>query len=332
MMLSVKLKMNRRPKSIIKKIVPKFVLYKLWNSFSRLKTIKAKKIFEQASERPIWLGCDLLEHLQRKYPFSPPTGYDPESLQNRGKKRAEEILSLIPAKSEKINTFLELGCWDGMVSCGLQRKGKKTTAIDNRTKGFDERALSEGVALLEMDAAHLQFEDESFDFIFSYDSFEHFYEPEIVLQEAIRVVKRGGYIYLFFGPMYMSAYGLHIYNTISVPYCQFLFSKELLKNFVKAKEIKSSQKGSYVEKNVEPFPFETDNWVAENPLNGWSLEDYRRLFSKYSHRLKKIKYYEILDPRHVDLIQKYPSCFKSKTKCFDNLIVSDIEVLFKKIG
>ena len=36
-----------------------------------------------------------------------------------------------------------------------------------------------------MDAAKLQFKDESFDFVFSYDTFEHFAKPELVLQEAM---------------------------------------------------------------------------------------------------------------------------------------------------
>jgi hypothetical protein len=69
-----------------------------------------------------------------------------------------------------------------------------------------------------------------------------------------------------------------------------------------------------------------------NHINGWSLEDYRKLWELYSHLLKKIKYSEVFDISHLDLIMKYPSCFKSKTKNFDNLITSGIEVLFKKIS
>ena len=74
-----------------------------------------------------------------------------------------------------------------------------------------------------MDAANMQFEDETFDFVFSYDAFEHFASPENVLLEAIRVVRKRGYIYLEFGPLYYSPYGEHAYRSITVPYCQFLF-------------------------------------------------------------------------------------------------------------
>lgn len=302
--------MDRRLKSIIKKTVPKFVLYKAWNVFSRLATIKARKSFERAPETPVWLGQDILESLQNEYPFPPDYGYDPQSLEQRGKERANEILGLIRTKSEKVNTFLELGCWDGMVSCCLQRMGKTTTAIDSRSEGFDERAVRGGVTLLQMDAVHLRFEDESFDFVFSYDAFEHFADPELVLQEAIRVVKREGYIYLVFGPLYMSPMGLHAYRSITVPYCQFLFPKELLKDFVNAR-------------GLMPVDFAQ--------VNGCSLEEFRRLWNRYSYRLKTIGYYEIPDISHLDLIMKYPSCFKSKTKYFDNLMVSSIEILLKKI-
>jgi len=130
------------------------------------------------------------------------------------------------------------------------------------------------------------------------------------LEEAIRVVRTGGYIYLNFAPLYMSPYGLHVYRLITIPYCQFLFPKELLQQFANAKGL-----------SAMPFP----------DVNGWTLEDFRKLWNQYSHILKRTMYYERLNVSHLDLIMKYPSCFKSKNKYFDNFIVSSIEVLFKKI-
>lgn len=120
-----------------------------------------------------------------------------------------------------------------------------------------------------MNADDMQFENESFDFVFSYDGFEHFAQPDRVFQEAIRVVKKGGYIYLEFGPHYMSPFGEHAYRSISVPYCQFLFSKTLINDFV-------NQKG------LKPVDF--------NDVNGWSLENYRKLWKKYFHMLDTVRY------------------------------------------
>jgi ubiquinone/menaquinone biosynthesis C-methylase UbiE len=296
---------------IIKKIVPVSILYKLLNILLKPKINKAKRAFKQALSTPVYLDQNKLKSLQQKYSYTSNYGYEPQTLEKRGKERAGEMLSLIHRRKEEINTFLEIGCFDGMVSCILQRMGKKTTAIDKESRFFDKRALREDVKFLKMDATHLQFEDESFDFVFSYNTFEHFANPDAVLQEAIRVVKTNGYIYLNFGSLYMSPLGLHAYKSITIPYCQFLFSKKLLKDFIK-------------EQKLDPIPF--------NELNRWSLENYRKLWSQYSDRLKKIKYFEKSNPFNLDLVIKYPSCFKSKTNCFDNLTVSVIEVLFKKIS
>lgn len=301
--------MSQRFKSIVNKIITEFIPGKLF--LLTPKILKAKSIFEQASEEPVWLERDVLESLQQKYSSPPEYCYDPKSLEQRGKERAGQLLRLIPTKKEKINTFLELGCWDGMVNYALQRMGKISTGIDNRSDGFDERAVRAGIPLLQMDAAHLQFEDESFDCVFSYGSIEHFAKPELVLQEAIRVAKRGGYIYLESGPLYMSPLGLHAYDVITVPYCQFLFPRKLLNDFVNARGL---------------YPINYDQ------LNGWSLENYHKLWKRYSHKLKRVRYHEEYDLSHVDLIMKHPSCFKSKTKCFTNFIVGSIEVLFKKIS
>ena len=38
----------------------------------------------------------------------------------------------------------------------------------------------------------------------------------------------------------------------------------------------------------------------------------------------------IYNADHVDLIARYPTCFKSRTQTFDDLIVSNIEAVFRK--
>ena len=193
-----------------------------------------------------------------------------------------------------------------MVSCCLRRKGKETTAVDNTDAEFNKRASDEGVSLLQMDAADLRFEDESFDFVFSYDAFEHFASPEDVLRETIRVTKKGGYIYLNFGPLYYSSQGEHAYHSITVPYCQFLFKKDLINDF-------ATQKG------LAPIDF--------SYVNGWPLENYRELWNKYSQVLKRVSYKESPDLYHLDLISTYPSCFRGKSNNFENFITGNITVL-----
>ena len=291
------------PKSVVS--VLRFLWH--WDLPRRLEKRRTRRLFATAAAAPSYLDIRALETLQLKYPPPPEYGYDARTLEARGSERALQILRLPAARGAR--SFLELGCWDGMVSCCLSRKGKTATAIDNRDAGFDERALNEGVSMLPMDAADLRFEDESFDFVFSYDGFEHFASPAGVLREATRVVKNGGHIYLEFGPLYYSPFGEHAYRSITVPYCQFLFPKDLINDF-------AAQKG------LKPIDF--------SHVNGWSLENYRELWGTYSRVLKKVRYQENLCLSHLNLIRTYPFCFKSKSGCFENFIVAGISVLFEK--
>jgi SAM-dependent methyltransferase len=266
-------------------------------------------ILQRASTTPEYLAPALLPPLQQRYPAVPEYGYGAADLERRGQLRAREILRL-PGGS-RASTTLELGCWDGMVSGELQRMGRQATAVDNRAEGFDPRATAAGARLLQQDATHLEFEDASFDCVFSYDAFEHVGAPDLVLLEAARVTKPGGHVFLEFGPIYFSPRGQHLYRSIRVPYCHVLFSPADLQEF-------SRQHG------FEPIDF--------THVNGWSLERYRGLWQQCSRQLFKIEYEEVRDLSHLDLIRHYPSCFKSKAALLDNFVVSSIRVVFQKLG
>ena len=297
-------------RSLIKRSLPQQAveaLRPLGNLTRTLEKRKAQRIFVDATDSPAFLDIDTLTRLQSAYPRRPECSYDAHARENTGMARASQLLRL-PGASEA-TTFLELGCWDGMVSCGLMRKGKQATAVDYRDIGFDDRASREGVTFLQMDATALQLADESFDFIFSYNAFEHFRSPDNVLDEAIRVVRTGGYIYLEFGPLYYSPLGEHAYRSITVPYCQFLFPKNVLNDF-------TSRHG------LIPIDF--------SHVNGWSIEDYRELWNTRDSVLNKVRYRETVDLSHLNLISSYPSCFKSKSSYFDNFLVSNICALFQK--
>ncbi len=288
-----------------------FIIY----SYSKLREIQ--NIFNNARDSPAYLGWSELNFLQNKYqfPFSKhKIGNQPDFLSKKGKKKAVNLMKLIKAKNSNYNRFLELGCNEGMVCYHLQSMGKTAVGIDIKNTYFDEKALKKNIELLEMDARDLKFDDESFDIVFSFDCFEHFPNPDKVLEESIRVLKKGGLIYILFSLPFMSPYGLHAFKTITVPYCQHLFPMKLIRSYAKnLKGVRSLPEGNF-------------------PLNQWSTEDFRKLWKKHSNKVKIIKYKEIFDISHIKLIKQYPSCFKSKTDNFDNLIVTSIEVIFKKIS
>lgn len=274
------------------------------------KVLRAKRAFEQSSKKPVWLEANLLPLLQQKCPFRSVPCYSLHSRRKRGEERAQLILNLVDEQNGSINNFLELGCGDGMICCALQRRNKKAVGIDLKSDAFEKEHCVKEDILFGMDVSHLKFKEKSFDFVFSFWAFEHFIKPELALQEAIRVVKTGGYIYLDFGPIYTSPWGLHAYRLITFPYCQFLFPNEVLRSFA----------------NVKDWEF------ISSRLNKWTPQDYRTLWSRYSHKIKKCKYNEIYDRSALDLIIEYPSVFKSKISDFDNLLISNMQVLFKKVG
>ncbi|MFC3573657.1 class I SAM-dependent methyltransferase [Streptomyces yaanensis] len=297
-------------KKAAKRVLPPHAAQKARDLHFLLKGPERKRteaVFLGASTAPEYLPASMLPRLQKSYPPGDFGGYDETSLEKCGRSRAREILGL-PGATEAIS-FLEVGCWDGMVSAALQESGKRCTGVDLRTEGFDGRSSAAGVELRQMDAESLEFPDESFDYVFSYNSFEHFARPDRVLGEMKRVTKKGGSIWLSFAPLYFSPYGEHAYKSITVPYCQLLFSGDVLNAFCR-------------EHGLREIDF--------SHVNRWRVGDFRGLWEKNSADLERIKYREGHDPDHLGLVRKYPSCFRSKTDSFDDLTVSSMEVLFRR--
>lgn len=264
---------------------------------------RARRAFERADPIPSCLTAQDLERMAARY--QPPTdyGYDPKTTERRGNQRARRILSL--PGIDGATSFLEVGCWDGMVCAALQNSGKVTTGVDTRDTGFDDRARSVGVNLRCMDAEALDIPDNAFDVAFSYDTFEHFKHPDRVLTELIRVVRPGGLLWVEFGPLYLSAFGAHLYRIIPVPYCHILWSEEVLSDF-------SARLGLAIDLS---------------DVNRWRVHQFRELFD--SEALKPIIYREGRQVDHLNLIASYPACFRSITKNFDEFVIHSFRALYR---
>ena len=252
---------NVKAKYLAKKIVLRPVFFGLASFLLKLMSVRARIVFNQTPRKTFWFGLDKLKELHHEYSSPKPSFQHSEVMEILGDERAREILDLVhPSRN---NSFLELGSGDGMVCRALQRVGKKVVAIDIQ-RSLDRKVMLEGIPFVQSDASDLPFKDRAFDFVFSYCGFEHFEDPESVLGEALRVAKIGGHIYLMFRPLYMSPRGRHIEKVIAVPYCQLLFPENILKEFARTKGI-TLQSGF---------------------VNRWSVGDFRRLWEKFSHRLK----------------------------------------------
>lgn len=267
---------------------------------------RIRKDWERAEGRGPTLGERELAALQARYPFRTGYPYDENARRRRGDRRAATLLGLPGVNAAR--TCVELACSDGMVAASLARGGRLAVATDRRMNSFDVRARSDGAALLVTDSAALALADESVDFVYSYNSFEHFSDPRRVLEEIARVLRPGGHTYHEFGPLYHSAWGEHAYRTITVPYCQFLFSPELMNAFA-------------TERGRKPIDFAH--------VNRWSAGQFRSLWGAVEG-LEPVFVREKRDWSQFGVIRCHPQCFHGKAESFDDFFVRDMTLLLRK--
>lgn len=296
-------------RTFVKRVVPQPLLLEAWARYSRLKARRAQQAFESAPDHPRWLSWEHLEQLQAAYPLREQSyRYDSASTAQRAQERVRQLFAQATQDTDGMRRFLELGSSDGSVCFLLRQMGKEALGIDYRIDRVSEEALASGTLLAGMDAGRLGLADDSFDYVFSYNSFEHFREPDVVLREAARVVRPGGNIFLSFGPLWLSPRGAHQYKSITIPYCECLFPPDMLETFAQQRGLR---------------------FVDFAEMNQWTLTNYRNLWPDFDE-LELIAYYETFNADHVDLIERFPSCFRSKTAQFEDLIVSNIDILFQK--
>jgi SAM-dependent methyltransferase len=286
-------------------------LLKAWGAlYGGAKIRRARQAFDAAGDGGRTLPLDALDALMRRgYQGPGAIRYDTDGLAVRAAEKVDRLEGRVPLAD--CRSCIELGCWDGMVLAALRRRmpGIDAFGADRYTNGIDARALAAGVRFVQTDAAQLAFASGSVDLIYSFAAFEHFADTGGVVEESWRVLRPGGHLYLFFGPVYTGPYGLHAYRQIPVPYCHYLFSDADLRTYTQR----------------ERLPCE---WPY---VNGVSVTDYRALFARQSSRFEKLYYLE--HPSGgvgAELIAEHPSCFRTKVPSFDDLLVSAIEVCLRK--
>lgn len=70
--------------------------------------------------------------------------------------------------------------------------------------------------------------------------------------------------------------------------------------------------------------------IGNENLNRYSIEQYRNLWSSYESAVNTLFYNERIDISYLGLIRSHSSCFKSKTRSFDNFIICAIEIVLQK--
>ena len=268
----------------------------------------AKRIWRRAGTSPEFLDDSQLIKLDAEYPTKSSYKYDTASLQQRGQERAGKLLERFRAQKLTPKKTLEVGCFDGMVSAALTKSGVEAHAIDQTADGFDARAKEAGVMLQAADAAHIPYTDNTFDVVFSYDTFEHLQQPAQSLTEMLRVLRPGGLLYAYFGPMYMAPFGLHAYKTIGIPYVQHLFPQEITDRFLQSK-------------NREAI-----NYAQLNKVK-------RSAFEKLFRSENGFQVLEFTEEPHFagySILKQYSSCLKSKSSDLKDFVIANISVMLRK--
>jgi SAM-dependent methyltransferase len=106
------------------------------------------------------------------------------------------------------------------------------------------------------DAQHLIYRDNFFDFIFSLNALEHIPNPELAIQEILRVLKPGGKFYASFDPIWSADTGNHFSSYVKEPWLHLLveddeFCKLMLDNG--ASEIELAEYKNAMNRKLFPF-------------------------------------------------------------------------------
>lgn len=205
---------------------------------------------------------------------------------------------------------VEIGCGDGMVSAVLALFGCKVVLVDLED-WRDQRA--HGLEFICADpCVKLPLPEASADLVFSYNTFEHLENPAAALGEMVRICRPNGFIHLDFNPLFASAWGLHAYRTIHMPYAQFLFSSGLLRQ--KLAELGIQDLGK-IRNELQP-------------LNRWRLAQFEQLWQREDCKI--ISRDLDVDFTEIGLILKFPHAFRGRKLGVEDVVTAGIRIVLKK--
>ncbi len=131
-------------------------------------------------------------------------------------------------------TVLDIGCGAAGKSLYYASRGAKVIGVEILEKYEEEaKALANELGLADKfsfvcaDASALPFEDGSIDTIIMNDAMEHVSNPEAVIDECMRVLSKGGRLFVNFPPI-NHPFGAHLSDLIYIPWVHLFFSEDTL--------------------------------------------------------------------------------------------------------
>lgn len=115
--------------------------------------------------------------------------------------QVEKELMKEVAKPQKGEKALDLGCGTGIYSYWLYEQGLDVVGIDISKNMLDvakKKKDAKNITFLQGDISNLPFANETFDLVISNIVLEFTHNPQVIVKEALRVVKKGGRLVIGF--------------------------------------------------------------------------------------------------------------------------------------
>ena len=281
-------------------------------TFEKLKRSKIESILSSSSpadtsKADVELPSLLAKTKSREINY----GYAPIDLWHRAIKRCNELLT-IDTISDPGKRVLDIGCGDGMLGCLLDAFGHDVELIDMEDWRC-EQAKTVKFTAGKVDGGTMAFPDNSFDLLVSYNVFEHLDSPQACFNDAARLLKPGGVLFISVNPIFNCDWGYHAYRAVPIPYCQHLFDRELLNE--KIREIGIQDLGREL---TDP-----------QSLNEWKWSEFSSLFSS-EPRLELIDLKLQKSIQHLKWILEFPNSFQGRGLSYDDVSVAGFQVTLRK--
>lgn len=122
---------------------------------------------------------------------------------------------------------LDYGCGFGAEAIEIAQRGaERVIGIDSRQRALDRASLEAARAGVARRCEFTRRLRDKADIIFSIDGFEHYDDPEQILESMHRMLKPGGKVLISLGPPWFHPYGGHLFSVF--PWAHLVFSEEAL--------------------------------------------------------------------------------------------------------
>lgn len=226
--------------------------------------------------------------------------------------------------------ILEIGTGHGGISTLLGIIGaKKVVGIDLNDKNLESAKLflekqrirlklskKLPVEFLKMNAYEMEFDEASFDIILADNVFEHFMEPQKVMQQSYTILRRGGKLIV---PVFSSIYSknaLHLKNGLKVPWANIFFSERTIVGAL-YRLAKDDPKLFEAYPGLKSKPSRVRDVRAYKDLNDITYRTFREMAEKTGFTVKLFK---VLYPNSLRL----PAFIIRKTPFLRDGILGDV--------